>query len=186
MNTRLLEFIQQLRLYESKFLHEDVTASFIDLVKSQPHCFSRNCYADGHITASAWIFNQNRDKCLLTKHRKLRKWLQLGGHLEADESPLCAAAREASEESGLPIATLSSEIMDLDIHYIPANEHEPPHRHYDVRFLMTARDDVLLHENNLDTETVRWIPLQDVSTYTTEQSIHRLMQKTNDVRFVSF
>jgi 8-oxo-dGTP pyrophosphatase MutT (NUDIX family) len=43
------------------------------------------------------------DKVLLVHHRKLDRWLPLGGHIELDEDPETAALREAKEESGLEV-----------------------------------------------------------------------------------
>ncbi|MCC6643514.1 NUDIX domain-containing protein, partial [Candidatus Peregrinibacteria bacterium] len=73
----------------------------LDLLEHHPQCFDRSYYTPGHITASAWIVNQDRTKVLLHKHRKFNKWLQLGGH--SDSHPLTneVALREAEEESGL-------------------------------------------------------------------------------------
>ena len=42
----------------------------------------------------------------MTHHRKLDKWLPLGGHIELDEDPEQAAVREAREESGLEVELL--------------------------------------------------------------------------------
>lgn len=42
-------------------------------------------------------------KVLVIHHRKLGKWLPLGGHIELDEDPEQAAVREAKEESGLDV-----------------------------------------------------------------------------------
>lgn len=49
------------------------------------------------------IFIVHDEKILLIHHRKLDKWLPLGGHVELDEDPEMAAIREAREESGLEI-----------------------------------------------------------------------------------
>ncbi|MST00004.1 MAG: NUDIX domain-containing protein [Pedosphaera sp.] len=49
------------------------------------------------------IFIVHQDKVLLIHHRKLDKWLPLGGHIELDEDPEQAALREAREESGLEV-----------------------------------------------------------------------------------
>ena len=49
------------------------------------------------------IFVVRADEILLIHHRKLGKWLPLGGHVELDEDPEQAALREAREESGLEI-----------------------------------------------------------------------------------
>jgi 8-oxo-dGTP pyrophosphatase MutT (NUDIX family) len=52
------------------------------------------------------IFVVHRGKVLLIHHRRLDKWLPLGGHIELDEDPERAALREAKEESGLEVALL--------------------------------------------------------------------------------
>ncbi len=52
------------------------------------------------------IFVVRDGKVLLIHHRKLDKWLPLGGHIELDEDPEQAALREAREESGLEVELL--------------------------------------------------------------------------------
>jgi len=49
------------------------------------------------------IFIVHAGKVLLVHHRKLNKWLPIGGHIELDENPEQAALREAFEESGLEV-----------------------------------------------------------------------------------
>jgi len=43
---------------------------------------------------------------LVIHHRKLDRWLPLGGHVELDEDPEQAALREAREESGFEVELL--------------------------------------------------------------------------------
>ena len=52
------------------------------------------------------IFIVHDAKILVIHHRKLGKWLPLGGHIELDEDPEQAALREAKEESGLDVELL--------------------------------------------------------------------------------
>ena len=49
------------------------------------------------------IFVVAQKRVLLILHRKLNKWLPLGGHIELDEDPEMGALREAKEESGLEV-----------------------------------------------------------------------------------
>src|SRR6476661_6774312 len=49
------------------------------------------------------IFVVNAGQVLLIHHRKLNKWLPLGGHIELDEDPEMAALREAREECGFEV-----------------------------------------------------------------------------------
>ena len=72
-----------------------------------------------HLTASCFIFTPTLTHVLLCFHRKGQFWVQVGGHIDADDATLVAAAlREAREESGLvdlpPIAGgLAPDIHDL-------------------------------------------------------------------------
>ena len=52
------------------------------------------------------IFIVHDAKVLVIHHRKLGKWLPLGGHIELDEDPEQAALREAKEESGFDVELL--------------------------------------------------------------------------------
>lgn len=52
------------------------------------------------------IFVVKDRRVLLILHRKLNKWLPLGGHIELDEDPEIAALREAREESGFEVELL--------------------------------------------------------------------------------
>jgi len=52
------------------------------------------------------IFVVHANQVLVIHHRKLGRWLPLGGHIELHEDPEQAALREAKEESGLEVELL--------------------------------------------------------------------------------
>ncbi|GIS73179.1 MAG: hypothetical protein CM1200mP10_27560 [Candidatus Neomarinimicrobiota bacterium] len=62
--------------------------------------FLRNNY-NGHFTGSAWIISPDKSYILMTHHKKLGKWIQLGGHADGESDLLKVALREATEESGI-------------------------------------------------------------------------------------
>ncbi len=151
-----------------------VVAEFIRFVEANERCFERDCWA-GHVTGSAWVLNPARTHVLLTHHRKLERWLQLGGHSDGESDTLLAAQREAEEESGLPVRVLDRGIFDLDVHEIPARRSDPAHYHYDVRFLFEARhDDFSVSSESLD---LAWIPLAGLAEVTDEESVLRMGRK---------
>ena len=92
----------------------------------------------GHLTGSAWLTSADGRRVLLTHHRKLDRWLQLGGHADGDVDLARVTLREAEEESGLPGLVVEPEIFDLDRHEIPARGSEAAHWHYDVRYVVRA------------------------------------------------
>jgi 8-oxo-dGTP pyrophosphatase MutT (NUDIX family) len=134
--------------------------------------------APGHVTASAWIVDPQRRSAVLLHHRKLERWLQLGGHVDGDPDVRRSALREAREESGLRTLRLIAEnIYDIDVHTIPARGVEPAHDHYDVRFALEAdpREPLLRNDESHD---VRWIALTDLEAYAIDDSVRRLAAKT--------
>ncbi len=52
-----------------------------------------------HFTVSGFVVDG--DRTVLHWHRKARKWLPPGGHVEPDEDPVQAVLREVKEETGL-------------------------------------------------------------------------------------
>lgn len=114
----------QLRLRYLRHLHEHDDAMW------------RQCR--DHLTASALVVSADRRQVLLTLHRRLDRWLQLGGHCEHHDTTLAAAAlREATEESGIPGLRLSTEPMLLSRHEVPCGPARPAF-HLDVQYVATA------------------------------------------------
>jgi 8-oxo-dGTP pyrophosphatase MutT (NUDIX family) len=145
-------------------------------VEREPDCFERHL-AQGHLTGSAWIINRAGTHTLLTHHRKLDLWLQLGGHADGDTDIHRVALKEAREESGLDgFEFVDREIFDLDIHRIPARKQDPEHWHYDTRFLLrtSADEDFSVSEESHD---LAWVPAGELENFTTEHSMLRMRDK---------
>ncbi|HEV8019945.1 MAG TPA: NUDIX hydrolase [Candidatus Lustribacter sp.] len=134
--------------------------------------------APGHVTASAWIVDPGRTQTVLLHHRKLARWLQLGGHVDGDPDVRGAALREAREESGLrTLRFVLDDVYDIDVHRIPARGSEPEHDHYDLRFALEADPREPLR-GNAESHAVRWIALSDLESYAIDDSVRRLAAKT--------
>ena len=134
----------------------------LDFVKSTPVVFERS-HAAGHITGSAWLLNPAGDKVLMTLHRKLKRWLQPGGHADGQTDTLAVALREAEEESGIPgITPVSEDIFDVDIHLIPARPGEEAHYHYDIRYLLRAPHEQFSVSD--ESEALEWWSAADFAT----------------------
>ncbi|MEZ5598204.1 MAG: NUDIX hydrolase [Pseudomonadales bacterium] len=147
---------------------------FLALAEAHDNCFANDCWA-GHVTGSAWVMHPYRDEVLLTHHRKLDIWVQLGGHSDGDPDTCAVAAREAREESGLDVAPLGTSVFDLDIHEIPARKGDPAHWHYDVRFAFRALTEEFVVSP--ESKDLAWVPVQRMDDYTHEESMHRMARK---------
>lgn len=109
----------------------------------------------GHVTAGAVLLRPD-GRVLTIEHRALQKWLLPGGHVEAEDATLLAAAlRELAEETGIDadqVVPSGAVPLDIDVHPIPANpaKGEDAHQHFDFRFLFhTPADAVELQEEEV-------------------------------------
>ncbi|MDP6339406.1 MAG: NUDIX hydrolase [Candidatus Marinimicrobia bacterium] len=165
--------------YSVQYPGEKTTAQkMIQFLNEDSNCFERHNWY-GHFTGSAWVVDKPRERVLMTHHRQLDIWLQLGGHADGCSNLFEVAHMEAIEESGLSqFKALSEEIFDVDIHNIPAHKNDPPHIHFDVRFILEAHrqeEDVIVSDESRD---VAWVHIDKVLNKNPEKSIARMLNKT--------
>jgi 8-oxo-dGTP pyrophosphatase MutT (NUDIX family) len=138
MRDAIVPLRDALTAYRVAFPDEaSVAQAFLRFLESAPGVFERT-HASGHFTGSAWLVDRLGERVLLTHHRKLDAWLQLGGHADGDADLARVALREAEEESGLADLVGEPTIFDIDRHRIPARANEPEHWHYDARYVVRA------------------------------------------------
>ncbi|MET7366879.1 NUDIX hydrolase [Streptomyces sp. NPDC005566] len=151
----------------------ELRRTYLDHLAGHPDGMWKACGA-GHLTASALVIDPERGRVLLTLHRKLQMWLQMGGHCEPQDSSLASAAlREAAEESGISgLTLLPGGPVRLDRHPIPA----PCHWHLDVQYAATAPAGATerISEESLD---LRWFPYEEVAGVA-DASVVRLVEGT--------
>ncbi len=173
---------------------KSAVALFKDFVERNAKCFDRS-NMPGHITGSALVLNQDLSKVLLTHHKKLGMWLQLGGHADGHHIAHEVAMTEALEESGLKgLEFLSYERdifgttkafppipFDLDRHLIPANHRDAEHYHYDVRYLLisTTPDAPIVSDESHD---VGWFTFEQARKLTSEASMIRQFSKVEWIK----
>ena len=169
---KLLEGLRvYLRANPEELLLVDRFDSFIN---ENVDCFDRS-NLEGHVTGSAWLVSPDGRQALLTHHKKLGRWLQLGGHSDGESDTLLVSKREAEEESGLRVEPVDESIFDIDIHEIPARGNEPAHFHFDVRFLFRALD--LRFVVSSESHDLRWVDLLKIEKFSDEWSVIRMRDK---------
>jgi ADP-ribose pyrophosphatase YjhB (NUDIX family) len=119
-------------------------------------------------TVVAFIVYGN--KVLLVFHKKLQRWLPVGGHIELDEDPEQALFREILEECGLEVEVLSTKPNFKDAgrkalltpNFLDIHDISDTHKHIGLTYFAKAKSDkVKLAEQEHD--DIRWFTEQDLN-----------------------
>ena len=132
--------------------------------------------------ATCYVFSD--DKVLLIFHKKLKRWLPPGGHMDPNELPHEAAIREVLEETGIEIELMKDEEISILkphaqsitrpylclLEHIPAYGDTPEHKHFDFIFLGYPVGGKA--EANLDeTEGMRWFTKEEICALDTSRDM---------------
>ncbi|GLQ46234.1 NUDIX hydrolase [Dyella lipolytica] len=171
-----MSLYESLRGYAAHYPNDSHVVACMAFLMEAERPFDRD-HATGHFTGSAWLVDPEGQHVLLTHHRKLNRWLQLGGHADGDSDLAAVALREAHEESGMTGLSVDPAIYDVDRHWIPARNEEPGHWHYDVRYVVRAhaRDAFVVSDESLD---LAWVSIRALADDdATDESLRRMARK---------
>ena len=130
-------------------------------------------------TARAFIVHEN--KILLIHHKKLKTWIQPGGHVELNEDPEETLWREIKEETGLtrkyleiiypysrPVPLAKKKIpykqlpMPFDFNVYPYGQ-DATHKHIDISYLIKSSTGKISNEAEKSHE-IRWFSKAEIET----------------------
>ena len=127
-----------------------------------------------HMTASAWVVNQNHEKVLMAYHNIYDTWAWLGGHADGEEDLLKVALKEVREESYLkeikPVIEdiFSVEVLTVDGH-IKNGEYISSHLHLNITYLIEADDTQEINIKADENSQIAWFPLKEAVNMSNEK-----------------
>lgn len=169
-----------------KFLLEDKNNEF----------HKRNNYNPGHITCSALVLNERKDKVLINHHKKYDRWLHFGGHWDNEkETPYQIAIRELCEEAfgysteNQKFPNLNSfniyspypeKLIDIGIYYLDNIPNMPNHAHYDLRYLFIIPEETKfkITKESID---IKWIECDNAHLYLKDPQLLRMIKKSQKI-----
>jgi 8-oxo-dGTP pyrophosphatase MutT (NUDIX family) len=149
-----------------------------DFLATHPDGLDRSCRA-GHVTASAFVVDIWSRRAAIVNHGLAGRWLQPGGHLEAGDADVsAAAAREALEETGLVVA-VDPRPLRLDIHPVQCRllgGGKGPSTHFDVGLLAVCLPGAATQAAS---DPVAWWPLDgpEVGDLTMKRLRHAALRR---------
>lgn len=143
-----------------------------------------------HFTASVWVVTKSKPKkVLLIHHKKLDRWLQLGGHIEQFENPVETAIRETQEESGVDISFLAQKIITADSEtkflptpdflveqFIPHYQETPEHFHLDMQYVVEVEEQEL-KKSDSESHGIGWFSIEEALKLPIHEDTKKILQK---------
>lgn len=130
--------------------------AYLDHLERHPDAVAK-AGPPAHLTASCLVMSPDGASVLLTHHRRAQQWFQFGGHLEAGDTSLyAAAAREGREESGIASVTPEPVIVQLDRHTL-SGSFGRCREHLDVRYAALV-DPGIAPTTSVESLDVAWWP----------------------------
>jgi 8-oxo-dGTP pyrophosphatase MutT (NUDIX family) len=152
----------------------------LTLLRTAAWPLDRRAFTSGHITTSGLVLSPDGHRVLLVFHRRLRRWLQPGGHVEPGDPDIMAAARrEVAEETAVELdLDIAPMLVGIDVHHIPASDVEPAHVHHDLVFGFMARSDGVA---SADALRVAWCPWDRLDDFAADPPVRRAAQRARSV-----
>ena len=111
---QLIDFLSNYAPYDD--VEEGAVRSFRQFLSTYG---DRACDRDnlvGHLSASAWIVNRERNRVLMVYHNLYDTWAWVGGHADGDKDLLRVALKETSEETGLKkVGVIGNGPVDVNV-----------------------------------------------------------------------
>ena len=156
----------------------------LSMLKGDTDLFTRDNLT-AHMTASAWVVNEARDRVLMAYHNIYDSWSWLGGHADGDRDLLAVSMREVREESGLTaVRPVSPHIYSLEILTVDGHEkrgaYVSSHLHLNVTYLLEADPAAPVRRKPDENSAVAWFGLEEAVAASSEPWFReRIYRKLN-------
>ena len=134
-----------------------------------------------HMTSTAMVFNEKRDKLLMVHHNIYDTWACVGGHADGMDDLLAVAKKETLEETGVEAQPITGHIVSLDIlqvakHY-KRGKYIPNHLHLNATYALAASESSPLRIKADENSAVAWVLISQLEAYSKEPEFVKVYRK---------
>jgi len=138
-----------------------------------------------HFVSSGFVINKTHSKVLMVYHNIYDSWSWTGGHADGEEDLLSVAIREVKEETGINnVYPVYDDIFMIDtlpvLGHVKKGKYVSAHIHLSVAYLLEADENEELVIKEDENSNVRWIPINEVVSASTEAHMKSVYQKAID------
>ncbi|MEI7653487.1 MAG: NUDIX domain-containing protein [bacterium] len=141
-----------------------------------------------HLVSYALVIDPDHEKVLLFDHKKAKRMLPSGGHIEMNEMPLAAAKRELKEELGLSLEAYSPDGIQTEVPFFVTVTQtvgiSEPHTDVSLWYLFTEDSTKSFQsdgtESSVEFDGFHWLGFDEIMSTPIEQfdlHMHRLIMK---------
>ena len=186
------ELLNQIEHYKPFNEQEEMDKLLVlNWIRNNANAFSReNTVA--HMTASAWVVNEDRSKVLMVYHNIYNSWAWLGGHADGETDLLAVALREVREEAGIShVRPVSEEIFSLESltvdGHMKKGRYVSSHLHLNVTYLLEADSKEAVSIKADENSGVAWFSPEEALKKSTEpwfvENVYsKLIEKTTECK----
>jgi len=143
-----------------------------------------------HLTASAFIVNEELTKTLMIHHNIYDSWGWTGGHVDGDRDLTKVALKEAIEETGVEeFEFLTKDMIALDVISVPKHYKKgkfvSEHIHMNATYVLIACEKKELFIKEDENSGVKWIKIEDIENEVREKDMigvyKRIIERAKEV-----
>jgi 8-oxo-dGTP pyrophosphatase MutT (NUDIX family) len=149
-----------------------------------------------HYVATSYVYDRNTDRFLLVWHKKSRKLLPPGGHLNSEEEPHKGAQRELLEETGVegrilnlletpqvetPATAQLPTPFCILYEKIPAEVEGEEHMHIDFVYVVEIPPFEPLSLRAEEVSLAQWVPSEDIDHVDTYENVKQVCRAISSI-----
>lgn len=133
-----------------------------------------------HIVVAGYLIHKNR--LLLIHHKKLKKWIPPGGHINENETPDDALRRELKEELNLDVEILNRTDIPMDgniqqqlaVPFFVGVHNVGDHDHYCLYYLCKTKNTEGLSINKSELKDFAWFSVQELKQKSIQEDVRNI------------